>query len=256
MRSIILLLSLSLHCALCANSDKKTFHALIACDTNTNLKESLNNDIVHLKETLRLIAHETGLSLKSKTLTGEDLNRTNLLQWLKSLPHSSQDVVFFYFSGHGFRTEDVKSPWPYLFFISKSEIMPSSQISRFLKKVNSRLTIVLYDCCNGAPAVIPYESAHGQVKNAPLPIRSFPGLKPLFLETKGMIIASGSSPGQNAYAFKQGGLFTTAFLYSLCTSSNTSNVSWKAILAKSEGLCSKWQKPIFSLKIKEHTEKK
>ncbi len=220
----------------------ESFHALIACDTDLELETSAKQDISHVRTALREISLQTGLHLSMHFLSGNRLSANSIHSWIKKLEHKPPNVVLFYYSGHGFRSEIIHSPWPCLFLPKKVESVPSEPIYQRLYAIGSRLVIIILDCCN-TPLAFKHPRRAVREKS-PLP-----GLKTLFLYTKGMIIAAGSSPGESAFALPDGSLFTNSWLHALRSHTASDDISWKEIFDATYVLCSPMQRPIFSLEI-------
>ncbi len=82
-------------------------------------------------------------------------------------------------------------------------------------------------------------------------IQEVTGIQSLFINTEGLIIASGSVPGSRAWSTSQGGLFTHAFLYSLQREVLSSRPTWKHLFNQTTDLCQGIQIPQAKLKIKQ-----
>ena len=109
---------------------------LLNCDTEANnLEESVYSDLQNIRDEALRISHLTGMPIREISFQGYELNVKAVLNSLNSLKIKNDDVLIYYFSGHGYRTPSKKdNPWPYLFF-SKSgfavdydgrEVCPSS----------------------------------------------------------------------------------------------------------------------------------
>lgn len=222
-----------------AKEHKPTLRALIACDTfSQNILSGSKSDIFRIHKSLQAIAFQLHIKLQLTMFTGSRLNSSNVRRWLQSIPKSSQDIVFFYYSGHGTRQLYDQSPWPTLIFPKKNNRLPQmyqgASVQKFLQQRNPRLSIIFFDCCNGFASRRPSN----------LLVRSFgpilckkaflPGLKTLFLETRGMITASAASPGELATTFIRGrltgGVFTTGFIFALQQLAKQPQVSWTDVM--------------------------
>jgi hypothetical protein len=164
------------------------------------------------------------------------------MHWIKELPQSSNDVVVVYYSGHGMRFANMKSPWPCLGFLQTKEILPIDSIIKALSKKQHRLVILLFDCCNSPLRENPIHSM--EPKSLHGPSLSWEGIRKLFLEEKGAILAVAASPGKPAFAMKQGGLFTKSLLISLEHENLQKEVSWHSVFQKTIARCGNAQKPI------------
>lgn len=226
----------------------ESFQALIACDTYSELRPSTKKDIEHMRTVLREISVSTNLRLSMRFLYGDTLSADAVHSWVKSMEKSSPDVILFYYSGHGYRTDCCRSPWPYLFFPKSIESFPSDSLYTRLQAIGSRLVIIILDCCNNSltpkfPVIGSLAKAKGRTTT------HLPGLKTLFLKNRGVIIAAGSSPGEAAFALPNGSLFTNSWLQALRSSATAEDVSWKTIFDSTSVLCSPMQRPIASMEV-------
>jgi hypothetical protein len=158
---------------------EETLRALFACDTISDIRTSTKHDVSNLKRALHTIAKQTNLSLKIDTLDGDDLTINHLHATIKSYTNKKTEVILFYYSGHGYRTDDMKGLWPRMFFPAKKETILTEEIISRLQSLGARLIIILLDCCNN-PAVFKSGTEPLHQKMAE-PIKNLPGLKTLFL---------------------------------------------------------------------------
>ncbi len=195
-------------------------------------------DVVNMGNFLQDIQKETGLVLKARvrlTVSGvapdkmalvkrwaevvDGWSRKELDKDLKALNPGKDDVVFFYYSGHGGRMSNKKGRWPDMALPDTLTDLsyPASEISK--KAVKPRFVIAMGDCCNSYMD----KSVSSKTKSA----KSTTGLKALFLEPKGVIVASSSEPGQYSLGGSDGGVFTNAYIKAAY---NPSNDSWDRLL--------------------------
>lgn len=232
----------------CTTLSGESLHALIACDTFSDLRSSTKKDIAHVKTALHEISIQTGLRLTTHLLHDDTLTADNVRAWIQSIEKKPTDVVVFYYSGHGFRSQNMQTQWPRLFFSKKRESFSSDILYEHLYVIRSRLVIIILDCCNTFLASkIPEGLAltkNGSHQKTPLP-----GLKTLFLRTRGIIMAAGSSPGEAAFALDSGGVFTNSFIQALSSETTSENSTWNNIFDRTSETCSPMQRPISSLHI-------
>lgn len=222
--------------------------ALIACDTFSDLRSSTKKDFSHLKSSLQEVSRYTGLHLKMNVLFGSSLSTQSVQSWITALEKEPPEVVVFYFSGHGCRSERINTPWPCLLFSKKLEHFQSEGLYSQLKALPSRLVIILLDCCNTSEQSI----ASGFMAFAPKSASSkgsLPGLKSLFMNTHGIIIAAGASPGELSFALRNGSLFTNCLLQAVRDECGSFKASWQNIFHHTCALCSPTQRPISMLDI-------
>ncbi len=93
------------------------------------------------------------LQFNATTIAGNDYNKNNVENTIASLQPSQNDIVVFYYSGHGFSKKDNRQ-YPYLELSSKSfqsleeHSLNIEDIYNNLKRKNAHVTLVISDCCN------------------------------------------------------------------------------------------------------------
>ncbi len=188
---------------------------------------SVEKDRANIKALLKDIEASTGLTLKGKLFhKKEQLSAPKIINQLQKMEIGRDDVVFFYFSGHGVRIAEHDSKWPKLELPGSDHVLWMSTVIEQVNDKNPRLAIVMADSCNwlyGKP--LPKDTASPFTAD---PADPAAGYKALFLHSKGTVYASGSSKGETAVGLdKTGGMFTNAF---------------RGVLAKDKGdACARWE---------------
>ncbi len=239
MKWLLCSLCLFSHFLLPANEQRPVLRALVACDTfSQNILSGSKADIFRIHKSLDAISSQLHIKLQLTTLTGSKLNSHNVSHWLRSIPQATQDIVFFYYSGHGTRQLYDQGPWPTLIFPKKKNRFPQmyqgSSVHKYLQKRKARLSIIFFDCCNGMPSRRPSNLLVRAFDPILTKKPALPGLRTLFLETGGIITASAASPGELATTFIRGrltgGVFTTGFIFALQQLAKTPQVSWTDVM--------------------------
>lgn len=205
---------------------KDNVYALIAIDTLSNLASSVAKDQSNMVSLLKELSKH-GISVSTSQLTGYRLTKKNILEWINKIPKSHSNTILFYYSGHGTRKKNMKSPWPLLALQSGREFLPASDIKKALIKKKARLTVLLTDCCNNlfipkGIDLIP-DANSGGITNIAL------SLKRLFLESRGAISITASQPGRPAIGFVgRGGLMTNLLLSSI-VENTTLPITWHTV---------------------------
>lgn len=219
-------------------------------------------DLKNMEMSLSLLADACAVQLFKKELMTSDgtLTKEAIRAWVKQAPIEEDDVVIFYFSGHGYRDRKSKTIWPYGQF--DNGVVFSKMIDALFSK-KAAFYIVLLDCCNNEQKCIDKSSE----KEIAFDIKAFQkqkiakGVGKLFLHPYGLIIASAASPGEIAHCLKppptltqtvqiqisstrshptrsnresidvgfRGGVFTTAFLTRLFQECEEGHPKWKNI---------------------------
>ena len=197
----------------------QTIHSIIFANTFAEEKIAsackIDKDRVMLE--LKTISRVLKYELKQEVYADYDFSVENLKNSIGNLVCSPNDIVFFYFSGHGARAKNDVSDWPQLNLNPQNEnrdenYFPLEKVDRIIKEKGARLTIVLGDCCNSAsPIVSPKLINKGQttVDNIDSPDVVYSGL---FGDCAGNVLISSSSKGEFSLALQdQGGLFTLSY---------------------------------------------
>lgn len=209
-----------------------TLHAIVVADTNDEtIGLGVQKDVKNIKELLDSIAQYTGLRLESDYISGSQFNRYNVEQSVNRLSVGTNDVVIFYYTGHGARELDKKSKWPSLAVegvhssVRLGEFLEFDWVIEQLKNKNPRFLIAIADACNNSIFASPLPGSKS---------RSFPSeaaYRHLFLNHQGTLIASSSKPGQKSWTSgSSGSLFTQAFLMGLEAYMTLPEPSWQTIM--------------------------
>lgn len=166
--------------------------------------------------------------------------RTNLESALNNLSCGKDDIVIFYYSGHGGRSpKETEDPFPWMQLVvdpyrtpwNASQYYSLSQVLKRIEAKQPRLSIVLGDLCNSLSNAIPQKDVpemKGATKISKAPCDFY---KDLFLKVKGSIISSSSRPGETSAAFSDGGAFTICFTEALqIMVSNNMEPDWETLL--------------------------
>jgi hypothetical protein len=152
------------------------------------------------------------LSLDSTEIAGDQFSCTSIANAIETLKVKDDDVIVFYYSGHGFAPapasgkEDIaaQSQLPWLYCDPPASRPNLEAISRQLAGKGARLTITVADACN---VIIP-------VPEEPLKARGVneDNIQTLFRAYKGNILFTSSKRQQYSWYYSTGGLFTEKLL--------------------------------------------
>lgn len=236
-----------------------TLHALLLIDEYSEIAPACEADKTKMEDEVKIIAQKTRLKLN---LQVADYSISGIQEAINQLEVGENDVIFFYFTGHGYRYEEQEKcgKYPYL-YLTKTEAhlydagICLEDINEQLKAKKPRLLVSLADCCNN---VLPYEEPV-----AMNPVLIGQAYRKLFLASKGYIISTSSLPGQYSFATNTGGYFTNGFLESIREVANKSNdadeITWDKVLKRTTARTilnsDSKQKPQYNLAVTEIEEK-
>ena len=230
------------------NASGQTLHSIVIADTyDKQLEGPCFSDKETVLAELATISQVLNLKHSNKEIQGEEFKIENIISSISNISCSNNDVLFFYYTGHGARSKVNNSKWPQmsinLYDIDdKSEYYLSLQkVIELLEAKKPRLLIVVADCCNNiSNVVLPDISVKGQttVKDDNKLTEVY---KNLFLKPKGKVIVSSSGPGQFSIAYAdQASVFTLNYFKSIAAALNGNiKANWTSVLEISKTLTSK-----------------
>jgi hypothetical protein len=216
-----------------------TMHVIIAADSNQeDIGSGIRADLYLLNQELNRIARYTGLLIEKKTFADDDYHPDLIFDYLKQLIVGTDDVVLYYHSSHGFRTERMPNAWPALDFGALPAV-DFSDIVTLIERKPQRFALILADCCNTCmPSwAVPPFYRHDLSAGWNLAKYRTYNYRKLFLDQRGVVIAVAAQPGQYAWInLYFGGFFTTSFLAQLkeCCDQKTGDVQWSEILEQTK----------------------
>jgi hypothetical protein len=198
-----------------------TLHAILIGDTNDDkIGVSVKVDMQRLQSLVKSISENTGLTLNRRYVTGDQLNRSNVEQAINGISVGTDDVVFFFWNGHGYNAGESVLPNMYI----QGGSMGLSQVKTMLSAKNPRLLLVIGDTCNVGREG-PVENRRGNPKPE--------NYRELFLKYRGTILASGSKKGYYSWGSTNGGFYTLQFLESLTEElSKDGRPSWNDLMSR------------------------
>jgi hypothetical protein len=206
-----------------------TLHAILVGDTNvSDVGASVQIDQRRLQGLVKSISEYTGMTLNSHLVSGNQLSRANVEKAISSISAGSDDVIFFFWNGHGFNDEKSNSEFPTMYLGNWQNTLGLEEVANKLGQKKPRLLIVIGDTCNkpmgdsrGA------DIARGEKEE---------NYKVLFSKARGTILASSSIKNQFSFGNNQaGGLYTSAFLSSLSKELAASGTpSWKTLMNRAK----------------------
>ncbi len=208
-----------------------TLHAIILADTDDRtIGKSTAIDLQKITKLAQKIQYYTGLKLNDHQIYGNKLTYDGVMTILENLPVKANDVVLFYYAGHGYNPGNGEK-WPRMHL--KDYDLPLSAVFEEIQQKAPRLFLVIADTCNKHSSGKLILSQTREIENQQTQPRNY---KRLFLDSRGYIIASGAKPGQYSWSNSQtGGFFTSQFEVSLYHGlASNRPPSWKTIMTNAK----------------------
>ncbi len=213
--------------------------------------ESVRANEIKIRKTFSEIESRY-LKMKFHSFTRYRFSKELFYRAVDTLQTNTDDVIIFYYSGHGFRYDDTKSEFPYLLLLKNldapdEEIIRISSISLdaveqyIANKKNVRLKLIIAEACNASYMDVTLPAPPGVLGNPN-------ALKRLFKESIGTYIVCSSKKYQDSYAFKtKGGIFTTQFSNALKKAFSQKEPSWESIFEETRVSVKQQVKKIFNV---------
>jgi hypothetical protein len=223
----------------------KTLHAILVADTIHDIRSVTMPDLRRWQKELRTITQQTNMILREKIFCDSEFNKEKIKDYLKNLAVDESDSVVFYFSGHGYRTFQKKTPWPFLTFEFYRPGLDIHWITNTIRRKKPQFALILSDCCNNfmENGYFGHETKNIRI-NLKLLSPQYTGYQQLFCHAKGCIVISSCSEGQFSYGSPFGGLYTQCFFTSLNREMYEKKPSWKHLLQRANGFIQHIQRPI------------
>ena len=215
-----------------AQSSKGILHAIVVVNTNDRDIGSYI-DLENVSKELKSIEKNTGLILRLNTMTKNNFKLNKVNNLLKQLSVAPNDVVIFYYSGHGFKRNQDKSRWPKM-VLNNGRYLGLDEVVATLKEKNPRFFIAMSDSCSN---FMSKSISKRGISIVPINPQNYSkNYQSLFLGHKGYIIAAAAKAGQYAAGSRSvGGIFTNQFLDSFKQEVELPNEpSWHRIIERAE----------------------
>lgn len=241
LRQSIVAVSLCLVVLFSSSAQAANLIAFIVADTYDDyIGTSVSIDFDNIRHEMNNVSQYTGLNLKEILIQGKANTSQNFLQTLKSITANKEDVLVFFYAGHGYRTPSKgSSPWPNLVFTQEKggqhKGIKYEYIIYQLMEKKPRLLITIADVCNDllsdrkAPPLVPKMLA-----GAPNVETIRANYKHLYLDEAGMINITAAKIGETAAGDDDdGGVFTKAFLASIkFETANATSADWRTLIER------------------------
>lgn len=231
-------------CLVSFRVESKTLHAILIADNIHDITSFTQADLNNLQSELRKISKHTQSVLREKVFSGSEFRKEKIISYVQNMTVEPSDTVVFYFSGHGYRTMQKKTLWPFLSFDLYKIGLDMQWVVDTIWGKKPQFTLIMADCCNNyAERGISNETKQIHI-NLHQKTPEYSGYRQLFVNAKGCVVACSSSVGQFSYGSKYGGIFTMCFLSSMNKEIAEPSPSWKNLLLRASEYMKHIQKPI------------
>jgi hypothetical protein len=218
-----------------AQQVQKVHAVLVIMDADASIGDSVKIDGDNIRELLQnRVDNIYETRVKTLYSSAGEATVSNIQREIRALRPGPDDVVLFYFSGHGgmvsqtdrrtylLVTDDVN--------IKKSTTLLRADVEAAVTAHNCRLHLVITDCCSSSPEDT---GARNYVDFAAVRGTTNRVIRDLFGEHKGLFHVNGATEGQYGWCLKnRGGVFTEALIPAISTESDRNGdgfVEWSEV---------------------------
>lgn len=211
-----------------------TLYLIVVANTlEEKIGSSCAKDLERIEDTYKTISNYLGCRINVREVSGKNFNKRNVVSELKLLNPTSNDIVVFYYTGHGYRKESDKRRYPYLDLRSNPyqdyliETLNMEDIYNLIKTKHAKTNIVMSDCCNSYVEVNNAEGFAPFSKKSLMSPLDVAAIRTLFLGVNHLsILATAADSTQRAASNLQfGGFFSYFFKMNLESYTSKSKVA-------------------------------
>ena len=213
----------------------QSFYAVLVADTkDPSLGASCEKDLEEMSGTLQNISKKIGYNYQELICQQDKFGKGGIQDAISKIQCKPEDIIFFYYTGHGINTITEKSDFPILYL--KDENLELETVHRLLKEKKPRFCLTLGDCCNNLFAgrrsmrsATPVLKGIGVTQDTQI-------LRKLFVEANGDLLISSAKKGERATAHpNDGSFYSNTWMQALAYAENhNTHVSWETLLADAE----------------------
>lgn len=170
-------------------------------------------------------------------------NPQNMRNCINNFKCGKDDIVLFFYFGHGGRSPQDRSDFPQMClgtdFSQNSQWIPLEDVKDAIEKQNPRFLLVFGDLCNSSDLGITpkYGVLTSAASATDIAQKQKEAMKKLFLYSKGTVIASGSEKNEFSWylnSYPDGyGFFTNIFIQELESyTTSTDNPNWDTLMER------------------------
>ena len=212
-------------------ADAQKLHALLVImDDDPSIGRNVEVDRKRVKQLLGAVQNETCAVEMTTLLSSKDTaTRDGILQWVRNINVTAQDIVFIYYAGHGGMNRQKET-----FLATEGQHIFRSELVNAIERVKPhRLTILMTDCCS---SLVQSNLEPMLQSSRTLTRLTERVLRNLFLEHSGFLHVTAATEGQYGWSnVVTGDWFTRNFMQALDSNpdqNQDSFLSWEEVFVQ------------------------
>ncbi len=189
-----------------------------------SIAEDVRLDLGHVQSLLNNLEKGNVIDVEITVLKGKNATYANMEKLLKNVETEKDDVLLFYFSGHGGMDKNKT-----FLLTTDKKFFYRDDVEKYLKSKKAKLKIAISDACSSSIGGIDsrglFETPEEMAKKENTFVEIY---KNLFLNYEGMLYITSASPGEYAWGFGSGGSFTMSFFNEVLF--NDPKFTWEEVI--------------------------
>jgi hypothetical protein len=223
----------------------KIHFVLVANTDDPRIGSSVKKDVTNIYSEMKDVSVFLNLPLNYVEISGAKFGKAGIETALNNLKPGPNDIVVFYYSGHGYSNDQqLSQPYPQ-FDLRQSRFdditvatLNVSDVYNSIKAKNARLNLIISDCCNSSLGTLKPEGKSFALTTKSLLSWNKSFCYNLFMNSKGSILATAAKKGQYAYGNNDvGGYFTSNLITAMekyLSKFQSATPSWDKIIAEAQ----------------------
>jgi hypothetical protein len=202
-------------------------------------------DVTNFYSQIKDVSVFLNLPLVYTEIKGSKFGKASVETALDNLKPATNDIVIFYYSGHGYSNgQNTTQAYPQ-FDLRQSRFdditvatLNASDVYNRIKAKNARLNLIITDCCNSNLGLLKPEGKNFAQTAKSLMTWEKSFCYDLFMKSKGSILATAAKKGQYAYGNTDlGGYFTSNIITAMekhLSKFQNASPTWDSIIAEAQ----------------------
>jgi Caspase domain len=228
-----------------AVTNAKIHFIVVAATDDPRIGSSVAKDVTNFYSQIKDVSVFLNLPLVYTEIKGSKFGKASVETALNNLNPSANDIVIFYYSGHGYSNPQNSTQAYPQFDLRQSRFdditvatLNASDVYNRIKAKNARLNLIITDCCNSNLGLLKPEGKNFAQTAKSLMTWEKSFCYDLFMKSKGSILATAAKKGQYAYGNTDlGGYFTSNIITAMekhLSKFQNSSPTWDSIIAEAQ----------------------